>query len=251
MRYVSVGQGYVLASHRVGNSQMEQVSEILKSRIDSSLYEYGFADLRGLLSGKYAGYAFGISIIRHLDGNVIDSLTFGPTRDYFDHYTAINRELNSLVDELSADLNSAGIQCAGVRATVEDSEVDGVNRSRLAYAVSHKMVATRAGLGWIGKTDLLVSKRFGPRIRLASIVTQQPLDVATPINESQCGTCMTCVRACPAQAANGKSWNIQVARDEFFDPLKCREYCRKITKEKLNKNESLCGKCISVCPIGK
>lgn len=241
----------MLPSARDGSGPMERIHEILKSHVDGSCYEYGFADLRGLLVGQYAEYAYGISIIRRLDADVVNSVAFGPTRSYFDHYGLINRELNSLVGAISADLTEAGFPCKGVRATIEDSEIDGQRHSTLTYEVSHKMVATRAGLGWIGKTDLLVSRRFGPRIRLASIVTQQPLDSAEPINESQCGSCSICVAACPAQAANGKLWSIRIARDEFFDPFKCRDYCRRISREKLNEDISLCGKCVYVCPFGK
>jgi epoxyqueuosine reductase QueG len=38
------------------------------------------------------------------------------------------------------------------------------------------MAATRAGIGWIGKKDLLVSEKFGPRNRLASVLTNYPFE---------------------------------------------------------------------------
>ncbi|OFY64528.1 MAG: hypothetical protein A2V64_08625 [Bacteroidetes bacterium RBG_13_43_22] len=43
----------------------------------------------------------------------------------------------------------------------------------LTVDISHKMVATRAGLGWIGKSDLLISREFGPRLRLVSMLLNQ------------------------------------------------------------------------------
>lgn len=227
---------------------MKVVHEILRANLNSTLYEYGFADLRGLLQTPYSRFPFGISLLRHLDPAIIDSIANGPTRAYFDHYYAINRELNQVVNQIAQDLTDAGFPSEGVRATVEEGELC---RETLTYPVSQKLVATRAGLGWIGKTDLLISKRFGPKIRLASILTTHPLQAATPINESQCGTCSLCVTTCPAAAANGKRWDTTVHRNDFFDPFKCRNYCRKITRETLGEELSLCGKCVYVCPRGK
>ena len=117
---------------------------------------------------------------------------------------------------------------------------------------SHKMVATRAGLGWIGKTDLLVSEKFGPRLRLATVLTNYRFDnLGIPITESRCGKCGICVEACPSQAANGNSWNVSLDRDQFYDAFKCRDMCRKLSLERLDKEISICGICVCVCPKGQ
>jgi epoxyqueuosine reductase len=227
-------------------------TKILKKHLDATVYEFGYADLTGLLSKKYGSYTHGISILRHLDDTVIDAISSGPTSAYYEHYMSVNRELNRLVTVISEELTAIGISNRPVKATVEDSELDEAYFKHLLFNFSHKLVATRAGLGWIGKTDLLVSKRFGPRVRLASIVTDQALTpLGTPIDKSQCGTCSACITRCPGHAANGKLWDTSVFRNEFFDPFKCREYCRYISKEKLDKNISLCGMCVCVCPKGR
>lgn len=114
------------------------------------------------------------------------------------------------------------------------------------------MVATRAGLGWIGKTDLFISKEFGPRFRLISLlINQRPDKHVDPINKSRCGTCTICVDKCPAQAANGLLWNTETHRDTFFNAHKCRDKCGELAKQRLNVDKRICGLCISVCPIGK
>jgi epoxyqueuosine reductase len=114
------------------------------------------------------------------------------------------------------------------------------------------MAATRAGLGWIGKTALFISKKFGPRLRLVTILIDHPIECAnSPIEESRCGKCRVCVEKCPAQAANGKSWNINLDRDEFFNAFKCREKCRELAWKHLKQRISICGLCVSVCPMGK
>jgi epoxyqueuosine reductase len=228
------------------------VTKILKTHLDETMYEFGYADLTGLLSKEYSSYNHGISILRHLEDTIIDSIGDGPTADYYIHYVSVNRELNRLVTVISDELSSIGIGNRPVKATVDDSELDEAYFKHLLFNFSHKLVATRAGLGWIGKTDLLISKRFGPRVRLASIVTDRALTpIGVPIEKSQCGTCAVCINHCPGHAANGKLWDTTVGRNEFFDPFKCREYCRYISKEKLDKIISLCGMCVHVCPKGR
>ncbi len=224
---------------------------VLNRHLDDVRYVYGFADLRGLLSGPYADYGYGVSIVRHLDNAIIDGIAEAPTRAYFDHYHAINRELNGLVEGMVAELRELGHDCKGVLATATDQELDADARAALRYPVSHKQVATRAGLGWIGKTDLLITERFGPRVRLSSILTKSPLETTQPIDASRCGSCSLCVTRCPAKAASGLSWDTSVPREAFFDPFACRAYCLKISAQALNEKISICGRCVNVCPYGK
>jgi epoxyqueuosine reductase len=227
----------------------QAIHRVLRTHLDGSLYEYGLADLTGLLTGRYANYSYGISILRQLDASIVDAIEDGPTREYCAHYHSINSELNAAAGRIAADLSAQGIICEAVTATARDEELDAQLRATLAYPLSHKLVATRAGLGWIGKTDLLVSRRFGPKVRLASIVMTTAVETGVPISESECADCSLCVERCPAQAANGKSWHAGVARESFFDASQCRDYCRKISFERLGERISLCGKCVSGCPV--
>ncbi len=215
-------------------------------------YEYGFADMSGLLASNYKKFHYAIALIRKLDDEIIDEISDGPTLRYYNYYHEINNKLNEKVEMIASLLESEGIQAMGIKSTVEDKELGDDYHKTLRYNFSHKMAATRAGLGWIGKTDLFISKKHGPRVRLASIlINSKVLPENKPIDESLCGSCSVCVDSCPAKAANGKLWNISVDRNEFFDPFKCRENCRKLSQERINKNISLCGICVSVCPKGR
>jgi len=216
------------------------------------LYEIEFASLSGLLSSEFSHYTYGIYLARKLDDSVMDSIYQGPTIEYYDLYHQINNELNQKTQEITVLLKDNDMEAFPVKATGYESELDGDYRNTLRYPLSHKMVATRAGLGWIGKTDLMVTFRFGARVRLASILMTASIgEPGNPINESQCGDCTVCVDSCPARAATGQLWTIQIDRNEFYDAFKCRDYCRNISLEKINKNISLCGLCLTVCPQGK
>jgi len=216
-------------------------------------YIFGFADLQDLLPKKYSDFRFGISIGKRLNDKIIDNLTDGPTLEYYSHYNSVNKELSELTEKIHNDLRRNSINSLPVVPTIAlGSKQNNKYLESLTYDISHKMVATRAGLGWIGKTDLLISKAFGPRLRLVTILLDlDPGCKLKPIEKSYCGDCVICVLKCPAKAASGLKWNVDTHRDLFFDAFKCRKKCGELAKQKLNVNERICGLCVSVCPVGK
>jgi epoxyqueuosine reductase QueG len=226
-------------------------NEIINILPNQDDYVIGFADMGDLIKDHYP-YRYAIVIGKKLDDKIIDEIKDGPTMVYYELYKATNDELNLITAQISRFLEQNGIPCVQIKSTVQESDIPEGYAKTLRMNFSHKMAATRAGLGWIGKTDLLVSEKFGPRIRLATVLTNYRFEnIGTPITESQCGKCNICVEACPAQAANGKLWNVHIDRDKFYDAFKCRDMCRKLSLEKLDKKISICGICICVCPQGK
>ncbi len=106
---------------------------------------------------------------------------------------------------------------------------------------SHKSAATRAGLGWIGKTALFVSPVFGSAVRLTTVFTDLELPVGDPITSSRCGNCRACVDACPAGCGRDVQWYAGMSRDELFDAKACRHQMTLFPAQ-------LCGICIAACP---
>ena len=230
------------------------LSKILKDNlVPSEDFIYGFADLHGLIGKRFEDYSYGISIGKRLDGNIVDGIENGPTMEYYDHYKRINFELAGLALKIQAELGKIGIESKVIDPTIS-KETEGYMDylKNLNFPMSHKMVATRAGLGWIGKTDLFISKAFGPRVRLVSLLLGSDPGVGSiPVEASKCGSCDICVSKCPANAANGKLWDIKTPREEFFDAFACREKCSEMSIKNLNFNALVCGLCVNVCPMGK
>jgi epoxyqueuosine reductase QueG len=229
------------------------IDDILKKHLlPEENYIFGFADLTGLLQNKFTGFNYGISIGRKLDFKIVDKVINGPTAEYYSHYTQINENLSFLTKKISEDLNKNDIETLNIDPTVSTSELDSVYFNTLRTDLSHKMVATRAGLGWIGKTDLFISKKFGPRLRLVSILLKTPVkSKLNPVDLSRCGNCTICVDNCPAKASNGKLWDITIDREEFFDPWKCRNQCAEFGRTQLGIDARICGICVAACPIGQ
>ncbi len=66
--------------------------------------------------------------------------------------------------------------------------------------VNHKTAAAAAGLGTIGLNRLLISPRFGPFVRMGSVVTDAVLEPDEPLAAEACDRCALCVAACPVGA---------------------------------------------------
>jgi epoxyqueuosine reductase len=225
---------------------------IRKHLLPAENYIYGFADLTGLLQKKFKGFNFGISIGLRLNSIIVDKIINGPTPEYYLHYKKANDDLALLTESICRELNKNEIETFNISPTVSTSDLDTVYSKSLRTDLSHKMVATRAGLGWIGKTDLFISKEFGPRLRLVSILLKSTVkSKSTPVNKSRCGNCNICVNICPAKAANGKLWDINVEREEFFDPFKCRKQCAEFGRSRLGLDARICGICVAACPVGQ
>ena len=112
----------------------------------------------------------------------------------------------------------------------------------------HKAVACRAGLGWIGKNNLLTTPDFGGAVRLCTVVTDAPLPTAEPILSSRCGSCRVCVDACPSSALYGTLWHTGLDRDDLFDHLLCERTAKERTDLSFGIPIAICGKCFAVCP---
>ncbi|MBC8465595.1 hypothetical protein H8D57_01075, partial [bacterium] len=137
-----------------------EISTILQKHLQpKDDFIHGFADLTGLIDEKFGGYTFGISIGKRLDNRIVEKVITGPTLEYFSHYRAMNEELSHISHCISQDLNKAGIPTINISPSITTEELNTTYNATLRTDLSHKMVATRAGLGWIGKTALFISSK--------------------------------------------------------------------------------------------
>jgi epoxyqueuosine reductase len=201
----------------------------------------GVADLGELPAEVRAGLPIGVSLAVALDPRIVAGITAGPTLEYEAEYRRANAKLRELAETGASFLMGAGYRAQALVPTAEQLPAD------LAFPLPHKTVATRAGLGWIGRAALLVTPECGAALRLATILTDAPLRPGQPIDESRCGECNRCVEACPAGAPVGVAWHKGMAREELFDAPKCLRSIRA-RMPVVGLTHTVCGICVAVCP---
>ncbi|MGN0333485.1 MAG: 4Fe-4S double cluster binding domain-containing protein [Lachnospiraceae bacterium] len=199
----------------------------------------GYADLKNF---NPFGFPTGISVAVPIPKDIVFGIEDGPTLAYHEMYTTLNNKLNDIVTEGVQFLESQGY-----RAYAQTTQNVSLDKDWIS-PLPHKTVATTAGIGWIGKSCLLVTPEYGSAIRISSLLTDAPLPCATPITSSKCGDCTRCVDACPAHALKGTLWKAQMPREEIFDKDICYKTQREIMLERTGIDTDLCGKCFVVCP---
>jgi len=214
---------------------------------------FGIADLsltRGGAITPYEArliseYPFAISVGVPLISSIVDRI--GDQNDVsallnygFHCYEVVNSLIDQITRRLSSILTSEKHLALPVPASLT---VDMKNRHSL---FSHKLAASLSGLGWIGKSCLLITPNHGPRVRWGTILTNASLETGTPM-KVKCGRCTECVEACPAQAFTGKD----------FDPSEPREirmiierHIQFVNEREKNIGRSVCGVCVHICPFG-
>ncbi len=202
----------------------------------------GVADLKSIQKNLSENLSLAISLAVSLKPEIILDLKDGPNQEYIQEYTRVNERLIHLSECASEFLQNQGYVSHSFEPTVPIVQED-----ILTADFSHKTAATRAGIGWIGKCALLITKDYGSAIRLTTILTNAPLTPGQPIITSQCGDCTICQNYCPIQAPSGKNWNPELFRDEFWNGIACYHYCNHV-KNTRNLSSQVCGLCIAFCP---
>jgi len=155
-------------------------------------------------------------------------------------YRIINPRIDSISMMLAQSLDKAGFQAF----VVPSSQT--VDRTRLTGVFSHKLAAHLAGLGWIGKSALLITPEHGPRVRWGTVLTDAPLEAGMPMDE-MCRDCCACVEDCPAHAFTGQAFDKPRPRTEIFAAEACEHYLG----EREQTRHKSCGICVYICPFGK
>jgi epoxyqueuosine reductase QueG len=212
---------------------------------------YGVADLSPAKAfiikqgGKHVGkFPRAISLGIRLIDDVLDQLINHQDLVTIASYRGVYDAANQALDQASL-LLAKKIQESGHRAyPISASSM--LNNDNIEAVFSHKVAANLAGLGWVGKNCLLITPQYGPRVRLATVLTDAPLETGTPI-PNRCGACTQCVDICPTKALTGAVFSPDETRSVRFDARKCDQYTTDRMSVFGNVN---CGLCVHICPHG-
>ncbi|MBI2934800.1 MAG: epoxyqueuosine reductase [Chloroflexi bacterium] len=172
-----------------------------------------------------------IVIGARLSPAVLESVETAPTLVYYHHYKQVNALLDRATLRIGREITRMGYLAVPIAA----SQI--VDWEKQLGHVSHKALAGLAGLGWRGRNNLLVTEKWGAQVRLATVLTNLPLQPGKPAPRD-CGDCRACVSVCPAGAIK------EDVRD--FDGSACYRQLRQFTKTS-RIGQNICGICVRAC----
>lgn len=219
--------------------------------IQNSLKEYALslgADIVGFCAFDTPPSAYApelshaLSIGVKLSDAVLKTIDNAPSFVYFQHYRTANSLLDQIAFRLARKIEELGYLALPIAAS-QSLGKDNPYRG----ALPHKTVAVLSGLGFVGKSGLFLSEKFGGKVRLATVLTNLPVQSELPVIENGCGACTICKNACPAGAIFGEKPTTNGERN--FDPEKCSRYMKEHFQD-IGRG-SVCGICIKVCPKNK
>lgn len=115
------------------------------------------------------------------------------------------------------------------------------------YRLVMPPLAADAGLGEIGRHSLLITPKFGARVRLGAVTTDLPLAQDAPVNfgvEDFCNVCLKCADNCLTSAIPAGDKAIERGTRYWkINSVKCYRYWRGVGTD--------CGICVSVCPYSR
>ncbi|MBT8374599.1 MAG: epoxyqueuosine reductase [Deltaproteobacteria bacterium] len=146
-----------------------------------------------------------------------------------------------------------------------------VNTHKLHYYVEKggvflKDAAVLAGLGCIGKNNMLVTPSYGPRVRLRALFIDVEIAPTGPVVFNPCADCkIYCRKVCPENAMNMKVPLFESINSSLDLPARDGAYNREICNIRMEKDVAesrkmsageqspvkYCRKCEFICPVGK
>lgn len=210
-------------------------SEVGFSKVGETLKEVLPPEYHTALPLQYA-----VTIVVKLSDAVVDTITDKPTHAYFHHYRTVNSLLDRLALQTGLYIEQQGFHYFPVAASQSINGYQGM--------FPHKIAARLSGLGDIGKNALFLSKQYGPRVRLATVLTDMPFEQEAEPGGG-CIGCGKCVSLCPAMAISGRAFDSQNPIQELVDRPACSDYMKRHF-QKIGRG-SVCGVCIQCCPVGK
>ena len=231
----------------------------------------GIADLtaaadfvRATYGGSFAEYPRAVSFALFFPKEVVNEQLDGPTRNYKTVYSMLNAEIDRICSAVAIKLQRAGFRSYPIAASdyrpskhaeklhwvvaqAEDVKALPKVGHDIIGVYSHRLAAAHAGLGWIGKSCCLVNPEVGPRLRLGTVLTDAPFEPDAPI-ENRCGSCRSCIDACPAHALHGRAFDERDPLSARIDVQKCYDFFDKVEAV---YGIGICGLCLGSCPWGK
>ena len=147
-------------------SRVEKLSSFLFSL---SVADWGIADISGLHPLSEA-FPKALSVLVPYSPGFKDYTE----KDFHNTLKKVNALTDDILSEISGFFQSERIKYRYIPQGGQDPE-------SLLALFPHKLAAVRAGLGWIGKSSLLITRKYGPRVRLSTVLIDWDILCSEPV----------------------------------------------------------------------
>jgi epoxyqueuosine reductase QueG len=227
-----------LTEHDVTGSLQESLAERITSLgvtvwgvADLDFVRKAAKNLESVLAFPSGKYNRAVVMGIRLADDVLEGITDRPTPLYFHHYRQANYFLDRAAFDVALLLQNAHYSALAVPA----SQV--ISKDPMRGLVCHRTLGWAAGLGRRGRNNLLVHPVYGARVRYVSVLTDAPLEAGKP-DDSDCGDCRECVKACPVGAIHESM--------EDFDLKACKAELDEFVHLPFI-GQHICGICVKAC----
>ena len=214
------------------------MDEVEKYLLELGVSKVGYADVDGLAS-EFIDLPNGISLVLKLPKKAMQLVEDEDYKEYWKCFHAQIAKLTEIALKGEEYIKNLGYNAFAL--TMSRNECD---MEKLLSILPYKTIATKSGLGWIGRSALFVTPEYGSAVALGAILTDMPLEFGEPVTDSECDDCENCQKACPVGAINPQKWNDRLNREDIIDIEVCGEYIIDQYKADLG-----CTKCMSECKL--
>jgi epoxyqueuosine reductase QueG len=162
---------------------------------------------------------------------VLSEIEGQPTKLYFHHYKTANMFLDQLAFSVANWIAKKG----SLALPIPSSQI--IDWDGQKGHLSHKKIGYQAGIGWIGRNNLLVTKKLGAQFRMVTVLTDMALKVDKPVRDD-CGRCTMCLEVCPVSA---------IAQEpQGFKHQTCFDKLKDFQRQNI-VGQYICGICVKAC----
>jgi epoxyqueuosine reductase QueG len=214
------------------------MDELEKYLLGLGASKVGYANVEGLAS-EFIDLPNGISLVLKLPKKAMKLVNDEDYESYWNCFHAQIDRLTEIAIKGEEYIKNHGHNAFALTMTRNECDME-----KLLSILPYKTIATKAGLGWIGRSALFVTPEYGSAVALGAILTDMPIEFGEAITDSQCDECTNCQDACPVNAINPQKWNDRLNRSDIIDIEACGEYIIGQYKAGLG-----CTKCMSECKL--
>ena len=204
----------------------------MNKKIEKLLLDKGadivrFVDISELLPEETRGFNSAIVICKAYSREFLQAQLNGEDTEQ-DEFVDNERETEAIADWLADYLASKGYRAFSQSEEGIINEGHYIEESEFT-SLPNKTLGFMAGIGFMGKNNLLINEEYGCAFSICCVLTFAPVETENyPLLSSMCGECDICKKVCPKGAILGNEWSDDIGREGVIDIFKCASSSRCI-----------------------